>query len=134
MLVCHFILTYCVILFLSSCSLAYSSSSTPSPFSADELNRASQLVPYGATLCYSDAKESTFGFKSSSQGSYAALILLCMYPCKVLCMPVMCFTATADSSEKLIYTAEGKCTKRLNLKPFLHKIHSTMIYYQLILT
>lgn len=70
----------------------------PSSLCADELNRPFELVPCGVTLCYSDAKESTLGFKSSSQGSYTALILLCMYPSKVLYMPVMCSTATADSS------------------------------------
>lgn len=103
---------------LVASSSAYSTSSMPSLFCADELNRVSELVPYGATLCYSDAEESTFGFKSSSQDSYTALILLCMYSCKVLCMPVMCFTATADSSEKLIYTVERKSNQMAELKTF----------------
>lgn len=110
--------TCCFILFFLSCVSAYSISCMPSVFCADELNRVSEFVPYGATLCYSDAEESTFGFKSSSQGSYTALILLCMYPCKVLCMPVMCFTATADSSEKLIYSAERKSNQVAELKTF----------------
>lgn len=123
MLVCPLHLSFypftcCFILFLSSSSSAYSISFMPSLFCADELNRVSELVPYGATLCYSDAEESTFGFKSFSQGSYTALILLCMYSCKVLCMPVMCFTATADSSKKLIYTVERKSNQMAELKTF----------------
>lgn len=99
----------------------------PSVLYADKLNRPSELVPYGATLCYSDAEESTLGFKSSSQDSYTALILLCVYPCKVLCMPAMCFTATADSSEesrfilrrKMYQMAEPKTLSWLKYRVFI---------------
>lgn len=80
-------LTCCFILSLS-CFSAHSIGYVPSVLRADELNRVAESGPYGATVWYSDAEESTFGFKSSSQGSYTALILLSMYPCKVLCMPV----------------------------------------------
>lgn len=111
-------LTRCFILFSSSPPSARSTSSVPPLFCADELNRVSELVPYGATLCCSDAEESTFGFKSSSQGSYTALIPLCMYSCKVLCVPVMCFAATADSSQKLIYTVERKSNQTAEPKTF----------------
>lgn len=102
---CHFLivcplqvpfysLSCCFILILSSCPLM----APCSPHCADEYYIPFKILPYGAALSYSDAEESNLGFKPSSLGSYTALILLSMYPCKALCMPVMCFTATADSS------------------------------------
>lgn len=102
------------------------SGSMPSSLCADELKRPSELVPCGVALCYSDAKESTLGFKSSSQGPYTALILLCMYPCKALYMPVMWSTATADSSwepkyrrDKMYLMAELKTFSWLKYTVFI---------------
>lgn len=101
--------------FYSYLVVLYHRSSIPSSCCEEELSRPSELAPCDATLCSGDAEESTLDLKSSSQGCYIALILLCMYPCKVLCMPVICFTATADSCKKPIYTPQRKCTKWLNL-------------------
>lgn len=105
---------YFILIFLSLSIAAPCPSRSVQTSWIDPLNW-SLVVPLCATV---NAEESTLGFKSSPQGFYTAFILLCMYPCKVLCMPVMCSTATAHSSGEPIHRRENMY-KIVELKTFL---------------